>query len=72
MELVPVLGSSYGAIAELIFYLFLLVYIIFSIILVYHWKNYATNARATSLTLISFFSSTLLFVAIAGFALLAI
>lgn len=72
MELVPVLGSSYGAIAELIFYLFLLVYIIFSIILVYHWKSYATNARVTSLTLIGYFSSTLLFVAIAGFAMLAI
>lgn len=65
------LNGDVSAIAELIFLLFLFVYIIFSVILVFHWKSYATNAKIISLTLGGYFISTLVLIAIAGTALLA-
>lgn len=68
--LAPQLVGDVSTIAELIFYLFLFVYVIFSAVLVYHWKSYATNAHSSALTLITYFVSTLLLLAVAALALL--
>lgn len=66
----PKFVGDVSAITELIFYLFVFVYIIFSAILVYHWKSYATNGRVVTITFVSYFCSTLLLIAVAGSALL--
>jgi hypothetical protein len=60
------------SIATLVFLIFVLGYIIFSLILYYHWQSYAISARAITLTLTSYFVSTLGLLAIAGTTLLAI
>lgn len=36
-----------------------ILYIIFSLILVYHWRAYATNARVIRVTLLWYFISTI-------------
>jgi hypothetical protein len=73
METVPAIRpEDIGAISEFIYYLFLLVYIIFSIILVYHWQSYATDAHVTRRTLTAYFISTLLLLAVAGSTLFAL
>ncbi len=73
MESVILFNSlDFSILARLTFLLFLFVYVIFSSILVYHWKSYATDARVLSITLISYFSSTFILTALAGFTLLAI
>lgn len=61
-----------GSIATLVFLIFLLTYIIFSLILYYHWQSYAISARVITITLTSYFVSTLSLLAIAGTALLTI
>lgn len=68
----PPINLDGNSLATLIFLVFVLCYIIFSLILYYHWRSYAINARVTTLTLTIYFTSTLILLAIAGTALLAI
>jgi hypothetical protein len=71
METIPTSfdGTSF---ATLLFLIFLLTYIIFSLILYYHWRSYAISAQAIAYTLTAYFVSTLSLLAIAGSALLVI
>lgn len=41
------------------FYLLLISYMIFSVILHYHWQNYSVNARVTLQTYFAFFTISL-------------
>lgn len=43
---------------QLVFLILLLVYVIYSVILVFHWKNYGLNLTVTSLTLTLYFAIT--------------
>ncbi len=48
-----------SALTEVLIYILLLVYIIFSAILIFHWKNYGTSARVYTLTSLIYFGSTI-------------
>lgn len=48
----------------LIFYLLLMAYVIFSLVLFYHWNAYALSHRVTKLTYLVFVSLTLPLIAI--------
>jgi hypothetical protein len=49
-----------SAVTEVLIYILLLVYIVFSAILIYHWKNYGTDLRVYRVTSIIYFGSTTL------------
>ena len=57
---------SIGSIVELAFYLITLVYIIFSAILYYHWREYGTDIKVTTYTLTAFFATTIPLIIIMG------
>jgi hypothetical protein len=52
--------------------LLLLIYVIFSSILFYHWKSYSSNHRITSITLIVYFSTTIPLLVLMGILTLVI
>lgn len=52
------INFSVQALASAIFLVLLISYIIFSAILVYHWREYATNARVIKRTFVLYFIST--------------
>ncbi len=57
---------DYGQFFELGFYLILLVYIIFTAILYYHWKEYSIDEKATRVTLIFYFFTTVPLLSVLG------
>lgn len=57
---------------NLTFFLIIIGYVIYSIILYYHWKSYSTDIRITSMTLITYFSTTIPLVIIAAILALII
>lgn len=54
------------------FYFMAFIYIIFSIIFHYHWKEYGTDAKVTKITLVFYFSSTLPLILLLGIMTLII
>lgn len=44
---------------ELGFYLILIVYVIFSAVLYYHWKEYSVDEKTTKITLLFYFILTI-------------
>jgi len=67
-QLADTLGS-FMPLPDVMLLLFLIttfVYIIFSVILYYHWQQYGTNVRATWLTLLTYFVTTIPLVFIMG------
>jgi len=55
-QLTDTLGSfmPLADVIMLLFYITVIIYIIFSVILYYHWTQYGTNKAVTSLTLITY------------------
>jgi hypothetical protein len=47
-----------GTIVSLSFYLIVGAYIIYSVILFYHWKNYGTDVKVTTVTLVTYLATT--------------
>jgi heme/copper-type cytochrome/quinol oxidase subunit 2 len=40
-------------------FLVFIVYLIYSVVLVYHWKSYSTDVKITGMTLVTYFSTTI-------------
>jgi len=59
-------------IVGLIFYFITGVYAIFSGVLYYHWREYATDAKITAYTLIAYFTTTIPLVLAMGIMVLLI
>jgi len=57
---------SLDSLVTLSFLVFLVMYIIFSAVLHYHWKTYSIDERINKLTLTSYYSLTLVLLAIMG------
>ena len=72
MENLPHLVVPVKTIATLTFYLFLIVYAVFTVILYYHWQSYSMNKGATITTYIAYFTLTLSLIALMGLSLLAL
>lgn len=54
------------------FYLFAIIYIVYSVIFYYHWQNYSMSKAAATATYIAYFSLTLSLLALMGISLLAL
>ena len=54
------------------FYLFAIIYIVYSVIFYYHWQNYSMSKAATTASYIAYFSLTLSLLALMGISLLAL
>lgn len=50
---------DFGQFFELGFYLILIVYVIFSAVLYYHWKEYSVDEKTTKITLLFYFILTI-------------
>lgn len=50
---------EFGALTEVLLYILLLIYIAFSWILMYHWKNYGTDTKIYTLTSLLYFGATI-------------
>lgn len=72
MENLPALNLPIQTLATLAFYLFAIIYIIFTTIFYYHWQSYSTSKSATITTYIAYFGITLPLLGIMGLALLAL
>lgn len=70
--MVTVQSLPLGSLDTITFMIVCGVYIIFSCILHYHWRTYSVDAHITKLTLTSYYTLTLLFLAIAGSMVLII
>lgn len=57
---------------QLIFYVVVGAYVIFSAILYYHWQNYASNSKVSGYTLVSYAALTLPLVVVMGILVLVI
>lgn len=58
--------------AALGFLFLLMIYIVFSLILHYHWKNYATDAKVSKLTIWAHFAITVPLILVMGLMTLII
>jgi heme/copper-type cytochrome/quinol oxidase subunit 2 len=56
MQLTDSLNSfmSLGDVITLLFYITAIIYIVYSVILYYHWTQYGTNKAITGLTLLTY------------------
>lgn len=59
-----------STILTLAFYLLALMYVVFSVVLYYHWMQYAVDKRVRGLSLAAFFLSTLPLIGIMGIIVL--
>lgn len=50
---------NFSQLALLGFYIIALIYVVYSTILIYHWREYSVEDRVTSITLLSYFIFTL-------------
>lgn len=62
----------FNTILTLVFYVTLLLYVVFSTVLYYHFSNYATDATGTKITYALYFTLTLPLIAIMGVVVLII
>jgi len=53
------LNTSFGDMALFFLYIVLVMYIIFTVIFFYHWRQYSSNKGVTTLTLIAYAGATL-------------
>ncbi len=51
--------ETFQLVTQLTFYVMTLLYVIFSVIFVFHWRAYAANADLTRKTFIIYFSTTI-------------
>jgi hypothetical protein len=60
LQLTDTLGSfmPLADVITLLFYIAVIIYIIYSVILYYHWTQYGTNKAITGLTLITYSLTT--------------
>ncbi|MCA9361169.1 hypothetical protein KC845_01280 [Candidatus Kaiserbacteria bacterium] len=61
------LGTDLHSISQLIYYVMIVVYLIFSVILLYHWKSYGTEKSTYVLTSWIYFGTSLPLLLIMGF-----
>ncbi len=66
------INIPFHAMSTLIFYITTIVYIIFSIIVHYHWNEYSVDEKITRLTLILYYSTTLPLMILMGIMVLII
>ncbi len=59
MESVSLNKISLGDIAILGLYVIAIIYVIYSFILLYHWREYSVESKVTKVTLVSYFGVTL-------------
>lgn len=59
-------------VVTLVFYIVTGIYTIFSGILIYHWREYATDAKVTTYTLITYFATSIPLIIIMGIMTLII
>ena len=52
------------------FYVFMIFYVIFSVILYYHWMQYAVDTRVRNLSLLLYFVSTVPLLGLLGIVIL--
>lgn len=65
-------GFSLQSIVQLVFLILLGVYLLFTIILYYHWREYSIDKKVTSYTLITYFTTTVPLLLIMGILLLVL
>jgi uncharacterized membrane protein YidH (DUF202 family) len=65
-------GFSLQSIVQLVFLILLGVYLLFTIILYYHWREYGIDKKVTSYTLITYFTTTVPLLLIMGILLLVL
>lgn len=53
------LNASLGDVALFFFYIVLAMYVVFTIIFLYHWRQYSSNTGITTLTFVAFAITTL-------------
>ncbi len=66
------INLSIQSVANIAFLVALFIYIVYSAILVYHWKTYGSDLKVTSFTLMLYFASSVPLVIIAGALLMLI
>jgi heme/copper-type cytochrome/quinol oxidase subunit 2 len=72
MDTLPNLDLPLAALAQVLFYVLLLIYIIFTVILYYHWQNYSMSKAVTAQTYIAYFVTTIPLLLILGLSTLAL
>lgn len=72
MENLPTLNLPLQTLAALAFYLFAIIYIIFTTIFYYHWQSYSMSKSASVSTYIAYFGITLTLLGLMGLAVLAL
>jgi hypothetical protein len=61
-----------AAIAHITFYLLVIAYVIFTVVLYYHWQSYSMDKSATVQTYLAYFVITIPLLAIMGMSILVI
>ncbi len=72
MESFPSLALPFAALAQIVLYVLLIIYVIFTVILYYHWENYSMSKSVTAQTYVAYFVTTLPLLAIMGIGVLAL
>ena len=72
MENLPHFSFPIKTIVTLAFYVFAIIYIIFTTVFYYHWQSYSMNKSATIVTYVAYFTLTLSLLAVMGLAALAL
>lgn len=72
MESLPTLTLPLAAIAQVSLYVLLIIYIIFTVVLYYHWQNYSMSKVVTGQTYVAYFITTIPLLAILGLSVLAL
>jgi hypothetical protein len=72
MENLPHLILPIKTIVTLMYYAFVIIYAIFTVVFYYHWQHYSMSRGATASTYIAFFGITIPLLALMGLAILAL
>ncbi len=72
MQPFPTFELPLAALAQGTLYILLIVYVIFTVVMYYHWQNYSMNKSVTAQTYIAYFITTLPLLAILGLSVLAL
>ena len=72
MENIPHLALPIKTFITLGFYLFTIIYIVYSVIFYYHWQQYSMSKAASTATYIAYFSITLSLLILMGLSSLAL
>jgi len=66
------LTIPWKTVLSLTFYVLLLIYAIFTIVLLYHWQNYSVSKAATTQTYVAYFTISLPLLGLMALAALAL